>query len=251
MRIFQIAEDHCRTAYNGNSSTDGVDLYMAKFFDYFDWHNNRQSNSNGGSNKPPRQGAIDNERIKRSLIGHQPALGSNNNKNSTLLCPVARPRERGTCDIAGSVEIGEVIANPPPFAPTDGSESGRRRGRNQNFNTPRSTRGQHSFLPHSTSGNTNADRRNVDRMHSGYMGIAQSITTLAAQSRFRRVADINKELVDATLKRAELVTSGAEQNVISIYDSIITDLQTEKTRANEVYEAIVCNLNNTFENNDN
>ena len=50
-------------------------------------------------------------------------------------------------------------------------------------------------------------------MHHEYMSIANSITSLAINLRFRRTSDINREIIETVTKKSELELAGADEAI--------------------------------------
>ena len=75
-------------------------------------------------------------------------------------------------------------------------------------------------------------------MEMGYTSIAESINNLAYQQRIRPCIDINRDLQEQVLSRAELMRTGANELLISTFTQTITDLEQERVMSRD-YEQYV------------
>ena len=79
---------------------------------------------------------------------------------------------------------------------------------------------------------------NLDRLEMGYTSIAESINNLAYQQRIRPCIDINRDLQEQVLSRAELMRTVANELLISTFTQTITDLEQERVMSRD-YEQYV------------
>ena len=261
---------------SGNRDESTLPHFVKLFFEYFDFKDTHRD-----SQARERVARARNIRVNRSIIGQQAALSSNN--TPTLLPTVAPPRRtRGTGDIADEIVVEEVTAQAPPptvnqevptinntdssisdqpstpsHTATQGSSQRNTPRRRVAPNDARFTRNQRtrhynrnvSGLPTLPPSTSMSSAVNIDRMESGYRHIAESINNLAYQQRIRRGVDIMNDLLRNVERRSDLISEGADPDVIATYDLVIADLREERIRAN-LYDSYFSNLFQNVVNND-
>ena len=258
----------------GNRHEDQRPLYVALFFEYFDYCSSHATQTN--SNERQREMNI---RVNRSLIGQQPALTSVVNGNNQLLSSRApQGQERGSGNIAGEIDINitsvqtsnitndESIVSPQRPTPPTPEEVNNGRGhtthaattarRNIGPNDGRTRRqniqygiNNGAFLPPSVrNSGVRSGSQSIDRMEDGYNMIASSIHHLSMQGRLRRISEIDEDIINTIREKDREEANGASRELIQSLENKLVGLQEEKRRANQYDSMLMQNMNylNTY-----
>ena len=188
---------------------------MRKLFEFFDWKNELRDRRNAVRDA--------NDRVTRSLIGHQESLGPSTG-SARLHNTIREPnRARGSGEIATELD---VVVEPVPVQPARSRAPNHNRGarRSHNIAFPDAI---NPLLPPSSS--THRGRLDIDAMQQGYAAVARSISSLAFQQRVRSINEINDDIIVTTEKL--VMVSSANTALATAYSRKIADLEIEWSNA--------------------